>query len=89
MRAAGQGYRDSEFDLGVLYERGLGVPQDAAAALKWYLIAAGRGDAPSAERAQFLKTQMSADDVKAASDAAAAFVPQPARSYANELSSTG
>jgi TPR repeat protein len=85
VRAAEQGYRDSEFDLGVLYERGLGVPQDAAAALKWYLIAAGQGDTPSAERAQFLKTQMDAVDVKAASDAAAAFTPQPAGTYANDI----
>jgi len=87
VRAAGQGYRDSEFDLGVLYERGLGVPQDAAAALKWYLIAAGQGDTPSAARAQFLKTQMDADEVKAASDAAAAFTPQPVGAYANDISS--
>ena len=89
VRAAGQGYRDSEFDLAVLYERGLGVPQDAAAALKWYLIAAGQGDQPSAARAAFLKTQLGPADVKAASDDAAAFVPQPMGSYANELSSTG
>jgi len=89
VRAAQQGYRDSEFDLAVLYERGLGVPQDAAAALKWYLIAAGRGDAPSAARAQFLKTQLDAGVAKAASDEAAAFVPQPVGSYANEMSSTG
>ena len=86
LRAAAQGYRDSQFDLGVLYERGLGVPQDAMAALKWYLIAAGQGDAPSADRAQFLKTQLSADEIKAASNEAAAFTPQPVTNAANEIS---
>jgi AcrR family transcriptional regulator len=87
VRAAQEGYHDSEFDLAVMYERGMGVPQDATAALKWYLIAAGRGDAPSAERAQFLKTQLNATEIKAASDAAAAFVPQPVGTAANEIHS--
>ena len=84
VRAAEQGYRDSEFDLGVLYERGEGVPQDAVAALKWYRIAASQGDQPSALRAQFLMTQLNAVEVNSAMDEAAAFVPKPAQTRANE-----
>jgi TPR repeat protein len=84
-RAAALGYHDSEFDLAVMYERGMGVPQDATAALKWYLIAAAGGDAPSAARAQFLKTQLDATQIQAASDAAAAFVVQPAGTGANDI----
>ncbi len=84
-RAAAKGYRDSQFDLAVLYERGLGVPQSGAEALKWYLIAAGGGDAPSAGRAAVLKDQIGADDVRMAKAEAAGFVPQPAASAANQI----
>ena len=85
VRAASSGYCDSQFDLAVLYERGLGVPQDSAAALKWYLIAANHGDAPSAQRAQFLITQMDVAEIKAATDAAAAFAPEPVEKSANDV----
>ncbi len=84
-RAAERGYHDSEFDLGVMYERGMGVKQDATTALKWYFIAAARGDAPSAKRAEFLQTQLDATEIKAASDAAAAFVVQPVGTEANQI----
>jgi TPR repeat protein len=56
MRAASLGYVDSAFDLGVLYERGQGVKQDARAALHWYDVAAA-GDIEADSRARFLKTQ--------------------------------
>jgi TPR repeat protein len=85
VRAAGQGYRDSQFDLAVMYERGLGVPQSARAALKWYLVAGAHGDAPSVERAQFLRGQMDAMEINAAADEAKSFVPQPSGSFANDL----
>lgn len=84
-RAAAKGYRDSQFDLAVLYERGLGVPQSGAEALKWYLIAAGSGDAPSAGRAAVLKDQISADDARMAMAEAAGFVPQSPASVANQI----
>jgi TPR repeat protein len=84
-RAAEQGYRDSQFDLAVLYERGMGVPQSGVAALKWYLIAAAQGDAPSATRAVLLRGQTDPADVQAATQAAAAFVPQAAKGAANQL----
>jgi len=84
-RAAERGYVDSAFDLAVLYERGAGVTQDPRQALKWYGIAAAAGDQPSKARAEFLRGQMSADDVKLAGDAALAFAPLPALPSANTL----
>ena len=41
---ADQGNADAQYNLGVLYEKGQGVPQDYAEAVKWYraLIAAPR-----------------------------------------------
>src|SRR5579864_4502196 len=41
---AEQGHRAAQFNLGVLYERGFGVPQDATQAARWYLEAAKQGD---------------------------------------------
>ena len=43
--AADQGYAASQFNLGVLYKDGKGVPQDYAEAVKWYRLAADQGDA--------------------------------------------
>lgn len=37
------GKRDAQFNLGLLYENGLGVPQDRAAAAAWYRRAAELG----------------------------------------------
>ena len=39
------GNRDAQFNLGLLYENGLGVARDDAEALAWYRRAAERGDA--------------------------------------------
>jgi hypothetical protein len=39
------GNADAQFNLGVMYERGLGVPQDYREAVKWYRLAAEQGHA--------------------------------------------
>lgn len=41
---AQQGHRAAQFNVGVLYEKGLGVAQDPAEAARWYLKAAQQGD---------------------------------------------
>jgi len=84
-RAAERGYVDSAFDLAVLYERGTGVKQDLKQALKWYVIAAMAGDAPSKERVDFLRSEMTPADVKMADNAALSFSPLPALQDANNL----
>ena len=43
--AAELGLTDSEVNLAVLYERGLGVPASLSEAYKWYSIAGASGDA--------------------------------------------
>jgi TPR repeat protein len=40
---ADQGSATAQYDLGLMYENGRGVPQDYAAALSWYRKAADRG----------------------------------------------
>ena len=47
-RAADQDYAGAQFNLGVMYEGGLGVPQDYAQAMEWWRKAAEQGD-PSAQ----------------------------------------
>jgi localization factor PodJL len=84
-RAAERGYVDSAYDLAVLYERGIGVRQDLKQSLKWYSVAALAGDAPSKERAQFLRGQIKPADAKLADAAAMAFAPLPALAEANNL----
>ena len=84
-RAAERGYVDSQFDLAVLYERGTGVKEDLRQALKWYAIAGLAGDAPSKERAEVLRGQLKAADVKLVANAALSFSPLPALGEANSL----
>ena len=42
---AEQGIASAQFNLGMMYAKGQGVPQDYQAALKWYRKAAEQGDA--------------------------------------------
>ena len=48
-KAADQGSADGEFNLGVVYQNGFGLPRDLAQAIAWYRKAADHGSA----RAQF------------------------------------
>jgi TPR repeat protein len=82
-RAASLGYVDSAFNLGVLYERGLGMPQSLLDAYKWYSIAAAMGDKGSPPRLTVLKTQMNADDIAGATQAANNFAPDTMDQAAN------
>ena len=47
---AEQGYARAQYNLGWMYDRGFGVPQDFKDAVYWYLLAAEQGHA----RAQYL-----------------------------------
>ncbi|HJL65723.1 MAG TPA: tetratricopeptide repeat protein, partial [Arenicellales bacterium] len=40
---AEQGDADAQYNLGVMYEKGRGVPQDDKIALKWFTLAAEQG----------------------------------------------
>jgi TPR repeat protein len=44
---AQQGYAPAQFNLGVMYFKGLGIPQDYAEAFRWYKMAAQQGYAPA------------------------------------------
>jgi len=61
------------------------VRQNPGAALKWYLIAAGAGDAQAKTRAGQLAGEMAARDVARAKDAAENFIPAERDQAANTL----
>ena len=42
---ANQGDASAQFNLGLMYDKGQGVPQNHAEAVKWYRLAADQGDA--------------------------------------------
>jgi TPR repeat protein len=44
-RAASKGLANAQYHMGLLYERGEGVPRDEAAAARWYRQAAQQGEA--------------------------------------------
>ena len=74
---------DSQFNLGVLYERGMGVPQSLTEAYKWYAIAAAQGDAESRARIDAIATQVGTSERAAAEKAAAEFRPESMNREAN------
>ncbi len=49
-RAADRGLRDSQYNLGVLYARGLGVPANLAESYRWFALAANQGDTDAAKK---------------------------------------
>ena len=52
--AADQGDAGAQFNLGLMYDLGRGVPQDYAQAVKWYRLAADQGYARAQSRLGFM-----------------------------------
>jgi len=88
-KAAEYGLGDSQFNLGVLYENGLGVKADKVAAYKWYALAAKSGDKDAGERLAGLKTSLPAADLKRGEDLVAGFRARPANLIANDARAAG
>jgi localization factor PodJL len=59
-RAAQAGLADSQYNLALLYERGLGVEQDLSRAYLWYRAAGRGGDKEAARQAERLKRALPA-----------------------------
>jgi localization factor PodJL len=81
--AAAYDIRDSQYNLAVLFERGLGVRTDLPQAYLWYSIADLGGDAEAATRRAALGTRLD-EDVRARIDEAALnWEPRPLDPVAN------
>jgi localization factor PodJL len=87
--AADHGLADSQYNLAVLYENGMGVAKDMRQAYKWLLLAAKAGDKDSAGRLDALKPKMSADDLAAAEEQAATWHSKPMKTVANDARVAG
>ena len=84
-RRAGQlGVRDSQYNLGVLYGRGLGVPQDLGQSWLWFSLAAQQGDADAGKKRDEVASKMDPAVLAAASKALAEFKVQTPTAAANE-----
>jgi localization factor PodJL len=75
--------RESQFNLGMLYARGLGVPQSLEESYRWFSLAAARGDADAARAREDVARSLGAEAVSRLNDEVAAFKPAPIDLVAN------
>jgi localization factor PodJL len=88
-KAASHGLPDSQYNLGILYESGLGVPKDHAAAYRWYALAARSGDREAARRRDLLIARLPAESIEASNAQIASWQPVPAIERANDARVAG
>ena len=55
--AADQGHIHAQYNLGLMYDLGLGVTQSYSEARKWYTLAANQGDGDAKERLDRIKNK--------------------------------
>jgi localization factor PodJL len=90
-KAANRGVVDSQYNLGVLLWRGVGVDQNLPEAYKWFSLAAGSGDREAANRRDDVAALLDARSLNAARLAVRAFVAEmpPADAMTNPEPSGG
>lgn len=64
--AADFGLADSQVNLAILYQNGLGVPKDLTRTYKWLALAGRSGDREAAARMAQIKSRLSSGDLEAA-----------------------
>jgi TPR repeat protein len=69
-KAAEQGFAKAQHNLGALYGNGQGIPKDAVKAYKWLLLAQRSGYKDSQQELEWLKPQMTSQQVAQAQDLA-------------------
>ena len=74
---ADRGITDSQYNLGILYQRGSGEPQNDAEAYKWFALAADRGDSEAATKRDEIASELDEQTLEAAKLAEKAFKPEP------------
>ena len=84
-KAAERGVVDSQFNLGVLFESGQGLPKNVNDAFVWYSIAAGQGDQFAKTRVEVLKTTLDQSDLVSAAARAEKFSPVKIDEAANGI----
>jgi localization factor PodJL len=74
-KAADYGLADSQYNLGILFGRGVGMPADLPEAYKWFALAARDGDKESAAKRDDVGGRMDPKSLAAAKAAAEAWSP--------------
>ena len=76
-KAAAHGVADSQYNLAVLYARGLGVEKSLSESYKWFALAAAQGDKEAARKRDDVSGQLDAKELVAAKEAVKTFAAQP------------
>jgi len=84
-KAAERGVVDSQFNLGVLFESGQGLPKNLTDAFVWYSIAATQGDQFAKQRVAVLSDTMDAGDLASAAERINKFTPVQIDEAANGI----
>lgn len=83
-KAAERGLRDSQYNLGVLYARGLGGPVNLAESFRWFALAANQGDKDAAKKRDDVASRLDQQSLVAARLAVQTWTPQAADESVNE-----
>ncbi len=84
-KAAAYGLSDSQFNLGVLKEHGLGTSLDLIEAYKWFSLAASSGDTEAAKRRDALRNKLTGDQLAKGDAALGGWKAKPTDVAANEV----
>ncbi len=77
------GLVDSQYNLAVLYEQGLGLSEDKSEAAYWFEVAGRAGDQDASRRARAMLGEMQPTQAEAIKRKARAFNPKPSIARAN------
>src|SRR5258705_1084791 len=80
-KAADRGVADSQFNLGILYARGIGVEQNLAESFKWFSLAAAQADAYAGRKRDDIAKRLDIQSLASSSLAIQTFTPEPPPSH--------
>jgi localization factor PodJL len=82
-KAAERGLRDSQYNLGVLYARGLGLPQNLPESFRWFSLAANQGDVDAAKKRDDVASRLDQQTLVATRLAVQTWTAQPSDESVN------
>ncbi len=85
-QAADYGIKDSQFNLGILYGQGMGVPQNLIESYKWFALAAKTGDTDASKKRDEVANAMDPDDLDEARKAVIDWKPRKLDDATNRVS---
>ena len=83
-RGAEYGMRDSQYNLAVLYARGLGLQQDLVQSYLWFSAAAAQGDDDAGRKRDDVAAKLAPKDLVVAQKLSTAFKPKASVAAVNE-----